>query len=60
MEIFENFFVRRATLLMVSAISSVLAGSTDLTFAVWWRLRAFFLLVWLNKHLPVVKRIPVS
>ena len=35
-------------------------SATDLTFAVWWRLRVIFLIVWLNRHLPVVKRIPVS
>ena len=56
----QVFFQPANRLRMVCAISSVLAGSTDLTFAVWWRLRAFFLIVWLNKHLPVVKRIPVS
>ena len=56
----QVFFQPASRLRMVCAISSVLAGSTDLSFAVWWRLRAFFLIVWLNKHLPVVKRIPVS
>ena len=56
----QVFFQPANQLRMVCAISSVLAGSTDLSFAVWWRLRAFFLIVWLNRHLPVVKRIPVS
>ncbi len=56
----QVFFQPTSRLRMVSAISSVLAGSTDLSFAVWWRLRAFFLIAWLNRHLPVVKRIPVS
>ncbi|MEI8309675.1 MAG: tryptophan 7-halogenase, partial [Verrucomicrobiota bacterium] len=56
----QVFFQPASRLRMVCAISSVLAGSTDLSFAVWWRLRAFFLIVWLNRHLPVVKRIPVS
>ena len=54
------FFQPANHLRMLCALSSVLVGSTNLSFAVWWRLRAFFLLVWLNKHLPVVKRIPVS
>lgn len=56
----QVFFQPTNRLRMLCAISSVLAGSTDLPFAVWWRLRAFFLIVWLNRQLPVVKRIPVS
>lgn len=56
----QVFFQPANRLRMLCAISSVLAGSTDLSFSVWWRLRAFFLLVRLNKFLPVVKRIPVS
>ncbi|MEO7933914.1 MAG: NAD(P)/FAD-dependent oxidoreductase [Chthoniobacterales bacterium] len=45
---------------MVCSINAVLAGCTDLSFAVWWRLRVFFFLAWLNKHIPLVKRIKVS
>ncbi|MES2660276.1 MAG: NAD(P)/FAD-dependent oxidoreductase [Verrucomicrobiota bacterium] len=45
---------------LVCAINAVLAGCTDLPFAVWWRLRVFFFLAWLNKHIPVAKRIKVS
>lgn len=45
---------------MVCAINAVLAGRTSLSFAVRWRLRVFFLLAWLNKHLPVARRIRVS
>jgi flavin-dependent dehydrogenase len=56
----QVFFQPANRLRMVCAISSVLAGSTDISFSVWWRLRAFFLLVWLNKRLPVVKQIPIS
>lgn len=56
----QVFFQPANRLRMVCAISSVLAGSTDLSFAVRWRLRAFFLIVWLNRYLPVVRRIPVS
>lgn len=56
----QVFFQPTNHLRLVCAISSVLAGSTDLPFAVRWRIRAFFLLVRLNKWLPVVKRIPVG
>jgi FADH2-dependent halogenase len=45
---------------MVCAINSVLAGRTALTFAIRWRLHVFFLLAWLNRHVPVVKRIPIG
>jgi hypothetical protein len=45
---------------MVCAINSVLAGRTDLTFAIRWRLNVFFLLAWLNKRVPVVERIRIG
>ncbi|MEO5915067.1 MAG: tryptophan 7-halogenase [Luteolibacter sp.] len=45
---------------LVCSINAVLAGRTTLSFAVWWRLRVFFFLAWLNKHIPVAKRIKVS
>lgn len=45
---------------LVCSINAVLAGCTNLSFAVWWRLRLFFFLAWLNKHVPVAKRIKVS
>jgi FADH2-dependent halogenase len=45
---------------MVCAINAVLAGRTKLSFAVWWRLRVFFAFAWLNKYLPIAKRIDVK
>jgi hypothetical protein len=45
---------------MVCAINSVLAGRTDLTFAIRWRLRVFFFLAWLNRYVPVVERIRIN
>lgn len=45
---------------LVCSINAVLAGRTDLSFAVWWRLRVFFFLAWMNKHIPVAKRIRIS
>lgn len=45
---------------LVCSINAVLAGCTQLPFAVWWRLRVFFLLVRLNKWIPVTPRIPVG
>lgn len=45
---------------MVCAIQSVLAGRSRPPLAVRWRLHAFFLLVRLQKHLPVVERIRIG
>lgn len=45
---------------LVCAVNSVLAGRTELTFSIRWRLALFFLLGRLNKHLPVVPRITVG
>ena len=44
---------------LVCAVNSILAGRTELSFAVWWRLRLFFLLARLNRHVPLAKRIQV-
>jgi flavin-dependent dehydrogenase len=68
-EFIENFYKLHFTQIffqpynkwgLVCAVNSVLAGRTDLSFAVWWRLRLFFFLAWLNKHIPVAKRIEIS
>lgn len=68
-EFIENFYKLHFTQIffqpynkwgLVCAVNSVLAGRTELSFAVWWRLRLFFFLAWLNKHIPVAKRIKVS
>ena len=67
-EFIENFYQLHFTQLffqplnrlgVVCAVNAVLAGCTDPSFAVRWRLRVFFLLAWLNKHIPVVKRIDI-
>jgi flavin-dependent dehydrogenase len=44
---------------LVCSINAVLAGRTNLSWAVRWRLRVFFLLAWLNKYIPVAKRIEI-
>jgi FADH2-dependent halogenase len=56
----QVFFQPDNRLGIVCAINTVLAGCTELPLAAWWRLRLFFLLVRLNKWLPVVRRIRVS
>lgn len=68
-EFIENFYQLHFTQLffqpynrwgLVCSVNAVLAGRTDLSFAVWWRLRVFFFLAWLNQHVPVAKRIEIS
>ncbi len=44
---------------LVCAVNAVLAGRTRLSFAVWWRLRLFFLLARLNRHVPLAERIQI-
>ncbi len=67
-EFIENFYQLRFTQFffqpynkwgLVCAVNAILAGRTQLSFALWWRLRLFFLLAWLNRHVPLAKRIPV-
>ncbi|MBE2203997.1 MAG: tryptophan 7-halogenase [Chthoniobacterales bacterium] len=68
-EFIESFYTRSFTQLffqpthrlrLVCAISSVLVGSTELSFAIRWRLRVFFLLARLNRWVPIAQRIPVG
>jgi len=56
----QIFFQPNNKLRLVCSINAVLAGCTRLPFAVWWRLRVFFLLVKLNKFIPVTPRITVG
>lgn len=56
----QLFFQPANKLRMVCAINAVLAGRTELTLGIRWRLRVFFLLAWLNKHVPVAKRIRIG
>lgn len=55
----QLFFQPQPHFRLVCAINSVLAGRVSMPFAAWWRLRVFFMLVWLQKFVPVVKRIPI-
>ncbi len=56
----QLFFQPTNRLGMVCAVNAVLAGCTNLPFAVKWRLRVFFFFVWLNKIFPVTARIGVK
>ncbi len=56
----QLFFQPQNRLQLVCAVNAVLAGRTDLSFAVWWRLRVFFFLAWLNRYVPVAERIKIN
>jgi flavin-dependent dehydrogenase len=45
---------------MMQAIVSVLAGSASLSWGVWIRVHVFFLIVWLNRRIPLVPAIDRS
>ena len=55
---FVDLFLQPSPFLqLTSGINAVLAGRPDLPWSVRWRLKVFFLLVWLQKRLPVVPRV---
>lgn len=56
----QLFFQPHNRFRMVCSINAVLAGCTRLPFAIRWRLRVFFFLVWLNKRIPVTERIAIE
>ncbi|NJR42252.1 MAG: hypothetical protein HC767_05950 [Akkermansiaceae bacterium] len=56
----QFFFQPQNRFKLVCAVNAVLAGRTNLSFAVWWRLRLFFFLAWLNKRIPIAERIQIS
>lgn len=67
-EFIENFYKPHFTQLffqpqnrwgILCAVNAVLAGRTELSLAVRWRLRLFFFLAWLNRFVPVVPRIHI-
>jgi flavin-dependent dehydrogenase len=39
------------------AVNSVLGGNIDPSFAVWWRLQLFYLVLWIQKRHPIVPRL---
>lgn len=56
----QFFFQPNNRLGLVCSVNAVLAGRTNLSFSVWWRLRLFFFLAWLNRYVPVVERIKIQ
>jgi flavin-dependent dehydrogenase len=56
----QLFFQPHPRWRMLCAINAVLAGRTKLPLNVRFRLRLFFILAWLNKHIPIAQRIDVN
>ena len=56
----DLFLQPKPVLKLTSAINAVLAGRPELPWKVRWRLKVFFILVWLQKWVPVVPRISWS
>ncbi|OAI57822.1 hypothetical protein AYO49_01790 [Verrucomicrobiaceae bacterium SCGC AG-212-N21] len=52
----QLFFEPQDIFKLPSAVNAILAGRTDLPFAARWRLRFFFLLVWLQKRFPLAPK----
>ncbi len=52
----QLFFEPQDIMKLPSAINAVLAGRADLPFAVRWRLRLFFFLVWLQKRFELAPK----
>jgi 2-polyprenyl-6-methoxyphenol hydroxylase-like FAD-dependent oxidoreductase len=55
----QLFFQPSNRFQVVCAINCTLAGRTRPSFSTWWRLRFFFLLVWLQKRFHVAKPIKI-
>ena len=45
---------------ILCAINCTLAGRTAMTFAIWWRIRLFFTIVWLQQHIRVTVPIEIK
>jgi flavin-dependent dehydrogenase len=56
----ELFLAPTRKFQMMQAIVSVLAGSASLSWRVWVRVQVFFLLVWINRYVPLAPAIDRS
>ena len=44
---------------LAGAVNSALAGNTTNSFALWWRMEIFYLLLVLQRHMALVPRLPL-
>ena len=54
---FELFMHPAPVLNIPSAIVAIVGGATELPFRLWWRMKAFYALCWLQRHIGVAPRI---
>jgi flavin-dependent dehydrogenase len=59
-EFIEVFTTPTAHLGIVPAVNSILAGNVEPGFGVWWRLQLFYLVVYLQKFIPIVPRLTLT
>jgi geranylgeranyl reductase family protein len=56
-EFIEVFLTPRDVLGIQPAVNAVLGGNVGNSFAIRWRMSVFYLLVWLQRHYPIVPRL---
>ncbi len=44
---------------LVQTVTTVLAGNLANTFSIWWRMQVFYLIVFLQRFIPVCPRVPL-
>ena len=40
-----------------AAVNAVLAGNSARSFAIWWRMQIFYLVLWAQRRWPLVERV---
>jgi FADH2-dependent halogenase len=56
-EFIEVFLAPRNVLGLAPAVNAVLGGNVGNSFAIRWRMRVFYFLVWLQRHHPIAPRL---
>lgn len=56
-EFVDVFTTPKPPLRIPQAVNSVLGGNIHPNFRVWWRLQLFYLVLWIQKRHPIVKRL---
>ena len=56
-EFIEVFLAPRNVLGLAPAVNAVLGGNVGNSFAIRWRMRMFYFLVWLQRHHPIAPRL---
>ena len=58
---FIEVITRPATRLQLAAtVNAVLAGNLSNTFPIWWRMQVFYLVVFLQRYIPLCPRVSLD